>query len=436
MLMNPRVRLGFSSLALFTLLAGDAWRLSLGWWFFGVLSIVITGFSAWLLWLQRARWSVGGLPLPMLAFLALITVSIFWSHYPGATALGLFTTWLIVINAVGLAITFTWGELLKALGLVLRFVLAASLLFELFVSIVLRQRLLPFFGQPGVDYSSYQHIPGMLMWSRNELFKVIGDGRIQGIVGNANSLGFLALLALIVISIQMAKRAVSKYSAVFWLVIAFATILMTKSATVTLALIGTAVVLCILLLVRSVKTAGGKWLVYGASLAITAILLGAALVFRTQIFELLGKSSDLTGRLGIWQKVIELTQQQPAFGWGWVSYWVPWAEPFNNLVFRGGVRQLQAHNTWLDVAFQVGLVGLVIFIALVGAALIKAWQLAADRPQSSPGVTQKFSALTLLPLLILVALLVQSLAESRLITEYGLALLLLIAIKTKRRELL
>ncbi|MBX3068731.1 MAG: O-antigen ligase family protein, partial [Cryobacterium sp.] len=146
MLMNPRVRLGFSSLPLFTLLAGDAWRLSLGWWFFGVLSIVITGFSAWLLWLQRARWSVGGLPLPMLAFLALITVSIFWSHYPGATALGLFTTWLIVINAVGLAITFTWGELLKALGLVLRFVLATSLLFELFVSIVLRQRLLPFFG--------------------------------------------------------------------------------------------------------------------------------------------------------------------------------------------------------------------------------------------------------------------------------------------------
>lgn len=436
MLLNPRLRLGFAILVLFTLLAGDAWRLSLGWWVFGTLAILITIASGWLLWLQRSRWSLVGMPLPLIAFLVLAMVSIFWSHYPGATALGLFTTWLIVINAVGLAVTYTWRELMTALGYVLRFVLAASLIFELFVSLVLRTRLLPIFGQPGVDYSSYEHIPGMLMWSRNQLFEVFGSGRIQGIVGNSNSLGFLALLAVIVVAIQLATKSVSKYSAVFWLVIATATLLMTKSATVTLAAVGVAAVLAFALIVRRAASERGRWIVYASGLAATAALVAAGFIFRAQVLGLLGKSSDLTGRLEIWSKVIDLTTQRPAFGWGWVSYWVPWADPFDSLIFRGGVRQLQAHNTWIDVAFQLGLVGLIIFIALVGAALLKAWQHAVDRPQSAPASPQKYSALTLLPLLILTALIVQSFAESRLITEYGLGLLVVVAVKTKRRELL
>jgi hypothetical protein len=436
MLGNPRIRVGFSTLVLFTLLAGDAWRLSLGWWFFGVLTIALTLFAGWLLWLQRARWSVGGMPLPLLAFLALATVSIFWSHYPGATALGLFTTWIIVVNGVALAVTFTWAELLRALGVVLRFVLGASILFELFVSVVLRDRLLPFFGQPGVDYGSYEHIPGMLMWSRNELFEVFGSGRIQGIVGNSNSLGFLALLALIVVGIQVASRSVSRRRDAFWLVLAAATILMTKSATVTLATAGVAVVLVVALLVRHARTGRGRAIVYGSSALVVAAGVTVAFLLRGPLLELLGKSPDLTGRLGIWQKVIDLAQQRPAFGWGWVSYWVPWADPFDDLVFRSGVRQLQAHNTWLDVAFQVGLVGLILFIALVGAALVKAWQHAVDRPQRAPGAPLNHTALTLLPLLVLTALVVQSFAESRLITEYGLALLIVVAVKTKRRELL
>lgn len=436
MLENPRFRLGFSALVLFTLLAGDVWRFALSWWFFGALTILLTLLAAWLLWLQRARWSVGGMPLPLLVFLALATASIFWSHYPAATALGLLSTWIIVVNGVALAVTFTWAELLRSLGLVLRVVLAASIVFELVVSLFVRDRVLPFFGQPGVDYGAYEKVPGMLMWSRNELFEVFGGGRIQGILGNANSLGFLALLAVIVFGLQLAARTVGRRAAVAWLVLAVATILMTKSATVTLAAVGVALVLLVALLVRHARTGRGRFVVYAVSAAVAAAAITAGFLFRGQLLALLGKSADLTGRLGIWQKVVDLAEQRPAFGWGWVSFWVPWADPFDNLVFRSGVRQLQAHNTWLDVAFQLGLVGLIVFIALVGAALVKAWQHAVDRPQTAPDAPLRFSATTLLPLLLLVALVVQSFAESRLITEYGLALLVVVAVKTKRRELL
>lgn len=435
MLENARFRNAYSVLTLSLLLAGDAWRFTTGWWVFGTITILLTLLAGWMLWRQRGRWSVIGLPMPLVLFLALATVSVFWSNYPAATALGLFTTWIIAINAACLAILFTWTELLRSLGIVLRLVLGLSLIFELFVSLVIRERVLPIFGQPGVDYDSFTKIPGILMWSRNELFQVLDGGRIQGILGNANSLGFMALLAVIVFSIQIASKTVSRYWGVAWLALAVATLFMTKSATVTVAAIGVGAVLLVALLVRRARTGRGRTLVYLSSAAVLTAAVVVAFVLRSRVLELLGKSSDLTGRFGIWRNVIDLSQQRPAFGWGWVSYWVPWAEPFTDLAHHAGIRQLQAHNTWIDVAFQLGIVGLVIFVLLVLTALVKAWQHAADHPQVAPGVTLPPTAITLLPLLILAALVVQSLAESRLITEYGLALLIIVAIKTKRREL-
>lgn len=434
MLESPRFRVGLSTLLLSLLLAGDAWRFTVGWWVYGILVVALTLLSAWLLFRQRARWRLAGLPLPLLAFLALAVASIFWSHYPAATALGLLTTLLIVINAVALAVTFSWAELLHHLGLVLRWVLGLSLLFELFVSVVIRDRVLPLFGQPGVDYGAYKKIPGMLMWSRNELFEVFDGGRIQGILGNSNSLGFVALIALIVFSLQLASRTVRRVPGTVWVVVAVATLLMTRSATVTLAAAGLLVVLVVALAVRRARSARGRGIVYAVSGLVVVVGAVGAFVFRSGILEALGKSSDLTGRLGIWQKVMDLAEQRPAFGWGWVSFWVPWADPFDGLVFRSGVLQLQAHNTWLDVALQLGIVGLVIFAALVAAALVKSWQQAVDRPQLAPDAPLQHTAISLLPLLLLVALVVQSFAESRLITEYGLAFLVIIAVKSKRRE--
>lgn len=435
MLDNTRFRLGFPVLALSFFFAGDAWRFTISWTAFGVVAVLGTVVAVWLLWRQRARWSLIGLPLPLLLFLALATVSIFWSQYPSATLLGLTTTWVLVINGAAIAITFSWGEILRALGIVFRLILGLSLLFELFVSVVIGHRILPLFGSPGVDYESYKRIPGILMWSRNELFEVFDGGRIQGILGNADALGFVALLALIVFALQVASKKVSRASGTFWILLAIAMMLMTNSATVTLSAFGVAVVLLIALLVRHAKTGRGRVIVYLTSSAVLAGGLTAGFVLRNHVLALLGKSSDLTGRVNIWESVLDLAQQRPAFGWGWVSVWMPWAKPFDNLAHEGGIRQLQAHNVWVDVVFQLGLVGLIIFVALVAASLVKAWQHAVDRPQEAPGAPLRYRAITLLPLLFMVALIVQSAAESRLIHEFGIVVLVIIAIKTKRREL-
>ena len=248
------------------------------------------------------------------------------------------------------------------------------------MSLVLRRPILPLFAQPGVDYASYETIPKMLYWSRNELFEVLDGGRIQGIVGNANHLGMMALFGVIVFAIQFADRSVRRPSALGWLVVAAGTLLLTRSATVTVALAAVAVAVVAALLVRRARTGRARRLTSAGILAAIAAASALAIAFQGVLLGLLGRSTDFTGRTGIWEKVIDLATQRPAFGWGWVSFWMPWAPPFDDLAFRNGVRQLQAHNAWLDIWLQLGIVGLVVVAALVVPAAIRAWTFAIDRP--------------------------------------------------------
>jgi O-antigen ligase len=430
MIESRAFRTWFLLLVLFTLLAGESWRYSISWYGFGAIAVFITVVSiAVLLRGKRDRtWRIGSLPYPLFAFLALATLSIAWSHYRGATALGLLVTWMTVVAAVATAIRYTWRELLDALAVALRIILGLSLLFELVVATFVRRPVLPLW----VDYGKEADLPKLLYWSRNELFEVFDGGRIQGIVGNSSLLAFLALLGVVVFALKLAERK-GRGSGWVWLAVAGATILFTRSATISVALVAIAVVVAAVLLVRRAQSSRDRAITYWYLAGFVATGVAIALVFGSQLLGVLGKSEDLTGRLGIWEKVIALAQERPAFGWGWVSYWVPWVDPFDHLVTRNGVLQLHAHNAWLDVWMQLGIVGLVVFGALVVSTVARAWLTATDRPQATPGKAGKYSVVSLLPILLLTALLVQSVAESRLLVEYGLFLLVIVAVKTRQQ---
>lgn len=427
MLRSARFRTAFATVSLFTVLAGDAWRYTLSWWGFGVIAVLITVAAAALLYVERDRWTLGGMPYPLVVFLALATVSIAWSAYPGDSAIGVVTTWMTVTTGAALAVAFTWRQLLRSLGHALRAILGLSIVFELVVAWFIQRPVLPLW----VDYPEGE-LPKLLYWSRNALFD---DGKIQGIVGNSSVLAMIALLGLIVFSLQLALRTFSRLWSWVWIVVAAGVVVLTRSATIAIALVVLGAVLIVVWRMRRARTPRRRTAVYAVATGAFALALTGAIVFREQLLEALGKDTDLTGRLEIWDAVWGLIVERPWFGWGWVSYWTPWSEPLGTLVKQADVWQLHAHNAWLDVWMQLGIVGLIVFVGFAGAALVKAWQHAVDRPQFEPDHPERFTAITLLPLLLMVALLVQSLAESRLLVEYGLVLLTIVAIKTKRREL-
>lgn len=419
------VRLGFSAFVIFTGIAGDFWRDALGWYVFGALVVLCFAGSIVLLVHNRARFSVGRLPYPLLAFMGLAVLSIAWSDYRLSTLGGALTLVLTAACGVSIAVVLAWAELLRVLGWVFRAILTLSFVFEFIVSAFIRHPVFPVW----VASTDQDHPAKLLYWSRNLLFS---GGKIQGILGNSSLLAMAALLALLVFSIQVASRTVSAVWGLFWVAVAVATIAITRSATIFVALAVIAIVLAAALLIRRAETPRARTVTYGGIALVAAAGVVAAVLLRVHLLAALGKSADFTGRIGIWEAVTNLAVQRPAVGWGWIGYWQPWVPPFDHLVRAGGVQVLHAHDAWLDVWLQLGIVGLVFFGLLVLATFVKSWIAATERDVvvSQPG---RFTWLSFLPLLMLTAQLVQSIAESRMLIEGGWLLLVLWATKTKLR---
>ncbi|HSP75119.1 MAG TPA: O-antigen ligase family protein, partial [Cryobacterium sp.] len=415
----------FATLVFFSALAGQFWRSLLGWWGYGALALVVVAFIVVALVKLKPDWMWPRFPKSLIAFLGLATLSLAWSVYLGASLIGVSLQWATTLSALFLALCLSWAELLRTLGAALRWILALSLVFELIVAVVVRQAVLPFW----VDYGT-RDVPQSFYWSRGLLLQ---GGPIEGIVASRNLLGFLALMAVIVFAVQLAAGTVSRRWGLVWLGLGVLVLLLTRSATVTLAATVVAVTLLFALWARR-RPPEGRRPVYLAAAA-SAVVGGAALVaFTPALLTLLGKSADLTGRLDIWRSVTDLAAQRPVFGWGWVSYWAPWVEPFEGLAVRRGVVYLQAHNAWLDVWLQLGILGLIVFTALVFSTLWRSWFLAVDRPRRALDDTEPYAASALLPLLLTAALLAQSLAESRILIESGWLLLVVLAVTTKRQQ--
>jgi O-antigen ligase len=425
---QPRVATAlaaFSVLLFFTLLAGEAWQNLIGWPAYIVLaSLLALGSIAWIAALRPAV-KFRKIPKSLMLFLALATVSIAWSFYPGASALGLAAQWGATAAGVFLALCLTWEQIIRALGTALRLIIGLSLLFELFVAIFIRHGVLPLVLPPFGDYSG--KIPDAFYWSRGLLFH---GSQIQGIQGNSNILAMTSLIALIVFGIQLANHSVRRGWGTAWLVLAAVTFVLTRSSTVIAAAVLTVLVLLLALWTRR-RSPEKRGAVYATAFGVIVVGVASVWLLWQPILNVLGKSEDLTGRLTIWKAVVGLAQQRPAFGWGWISYWAPWVEPFKGLAERKGVTYLQAHNAYLDVWMQIGIVGLIIFIILVASTLGRSWFAAVDRPRVGVVDNQPFTATTLLPLLLVAALIAQSAAESRILVEGGWAILVFISIKTK-----
>lgn len=411
-------RVALAAVTLFTLLAGDAWRNLLSWYGWG--AVVLAVLAGWVAIAIEKRVDLRRIPIALGALLGLMVLSIVWSYYPGATAVGVLLSLATAFVGIVMAHTLTLEQMLRALGLALRYIIGLSLTFELFVAAVLQRPVLPFW------VSWEEPFPKAFYWSRNLLFE---GGRIQGIVGNANLLAFAALIAVIVFAIQLAEHRVGTVAGWAWLTAAMLTLALTRSSTVLVAGLAAIVALGILLLARRLTTRG-RLTLYALTGVGLAGAVAAAIVFRETLLALVGRSEDLTGRLDIWAAVIDLAVQRPVLGWGWVSYWAPWVEPFNDLVVIKGVTYLQAHNAWLDVLMQLGWLGLVVFAILVATTGLRVLSWTVDAPL---GDAPASATLRFLPGLLLTVLLVHSLAESRLLVEAGFALLVWLAVASRLR---
>ncbi|MDI2099422.1 O-antigen ligase family protein [Ruicaihuangia caeni] len=339
-------------------------------------------------------------PISMLVFLGWATLSVFWSQYRQETLGGV--AYLLAFTALGLMVALTRDtiQIIRAAGDVLRATLGLSLALEVLSGLLI-------------------DVPIAFLDIRGHIAR---GGPIQGIVGSHHEVGLLAVIAGITFTIEWRTQSISRGLAVGSLAAAGLTLLLARSpvsfGTAAVAITATAV----LYGVRRLKPAQRTfWQL--AILGAAALIALAVWMLRSPIVTALNATGDLNLRLRLWQQVWALVPLHPLEGWGWIGQWDAGISPFS--LFNTVSRQTltSAANAYLDVWFQLGLVGIAAFVGMLALAFARSWLLGA----------RQRSVVYTWPAVVLAALMTSALAESSILYEFGWLVFVVCCVKASQR---
>lgn len=203
---------------------------------------------------------------------------------------------------------------------------------------------------------AYDHSGQMEMWT--------------GVTTHKNSLGQLASMSAIFFFWIFLTKFFKKrlldipiFLMSLWLLTGSRTA--TSRTSVGVFLIGAAVLLLLLLLRKNV----------GATRIIVTVLVWGLLVTNTLsqylysrdlvpwMAVIIGEDATLTGRTLLWDELLKIAAQHQILGTGYGGFWI--GNIGNNLWETFQWNPGQAHNGYIDVYIDLGLIGLILLIALI-----------------------------------------------------------------------
>lgn len=153
----------------------------------------------------------------------------------------------------------------------------------------------------------------------------------------------------------------------YWAMVGIAlALLMTNSVT---ALVATAIATGIFVLMTCPTYKHGAYLLAGLACAGIVQFVGVKPI-KSFFFELVGRDDSMSGRDSLWADVFNAGMKSPIFGSGYGAFW-----------YEGRGRELtgtwnprQAHNAYIDVFVDVGLLGLLLVLSVVHGKIVSGWQ--------------------------------------------------------------
>ena len=350
-------------------------------------------------------------PLPLAVLLFWMALSAAWSNYQLVSLAAFGVQLATTIVAVFFAIQFDWRQLLNLFANTIRLILLLSLIIELIATVT--GPIKP----PFANFEGDTPPAPAYWWVQGNLFQ---SERIQGFVGNANLISFIAVLGLVIFLVEYLVSARQQTLAIASMIAAASFIAFARSASMLVALV-IVVIVALIAMIAEGKPRLVRHKIYRTTLWSSLFGLFLVAVYWVEITDLLGKSSDASGRFFIWQTVWGLVEQHWILGWGWISHWIPGVAPYEGLIVIQKVPYYHAHNAFLDVWLQLGVVGLAVFLWLLWTTFARVWKLAVVHT----------NPLYFWPLFAFMVISTQALTESRLLIENGWMLLVLLALKSR-----
>lgn len=305
------------------------------WYLIYIVTLVLVGFRWKALLLKIPQF------LPLLLMLALVISSISWSILPEVSIKATISLMFTLFFGLYLAIR---GPLLSTL----RIIGGAWLLMTLTAIALI-------IAVPSFGIDQEVHVGAWKGW-------MLTKNHFGGNMARANFL-FFALLFL-----DQRNRKLW----IFGLAITMICVLGSTSKT---ALISALMPYCL-------------WIVYVISRK--SILLAIAMVWAfvcivtlstymitnhpEQFVSLIGRDLTFTGRTGIWEQSILWIQNNKWLGYGYSAFWEAPNGPADHIRYELDFEVAHAHNSWLDITLDVGLIGATLFVCITLWTLIKsAW---------------------------------------------------------------
>jgi exopolysaccharide production protein ExoQ len=262
----------------------------------------------------------------ILAFVGWATLSLAWSDFPMLTMRRV--AGLICTMALGflLGMRLELKPLLRLLAWALAFTMPASLIAALFF---------PAFG--------LMHRLDAVGW--------------RGVFSHKNGLGNAMGIALIAFACLLWESRRKPLRYILPLVTGLGLLALSRSMT---SIVVTLLTLSIGLYLRLRLRPAHKVALYATALLVA---LGAGLALNGRmhsVFALVGRDSSLTGRIPLWHFSANAMLERPLLGSGWDAFWPgKGGDKIRNLVRWPAPH---AHNGFLELGLNVGLIGLVIFL--------------------------------------------------------------------------
>lgn len=272
------------------------------------------------------------MPLLLVLFVAWSAISFLWTadRYSSLRSLADLLAVAVIATTCGPLLTFE--DLHRVLSRVYRWIVVAT-----FVTLIVAPR-----------------------WSTNPA--VDGAPGWHGLFSHKNGLGAFAVIALVTLWLDGRLRHRR-----LWALAVLVLVIGSQSSTA-LAL----VLLCVAALtwnraLASIDAPAQRVGYLGFSIALAATSIA---VFSRQldlVTSLLGRGASFSGRTDIWSSAWRAFGDQPLRGYGYGGVWSnplpPTSEMWKELRFEA----FHAHNGFLDLALQVGVVGLGLFLLVLGA---------------------------------------------------------------------
>ena len=193
-----------------------------------------------------------------------------------------------------------------------------------------------------------------------------------GIIGHPNQFGVIAALSAIIWHINFVRNShklVDVGISTLFFALSLLTLIRTNSAT-------SLMIFLVLFTVATLVELEGKlglklrfgyktFVCFTLAVFMTAIIAAVLLSLNLEyVLGLFGRDLTFTGRTNIWPALIDAAKQRPYVGYGLGGFWQSWRgveNPALYIVSPGGWVPPNAHNGFLDLVLETGLLGLLLF---------------------------------------------------------------------------